>query len=121
MADARALTLAMIGLWVAVIAQDLRRREVTIFVLGALAVSSLFGRSWPWWLLIALILLWPPQWRDRATFWLPPCAIVAGAVTGEPPGDDVDQALSETDEKPDAVPASVTDGTEGGARNGAGS
>jgi hypothetical protein len=75
------LSLTTTGLWIATIAQDLRRREVSALVLAPLVVSSLIGHSWPWWVIAGLVLLWP--WRGHALI-LVPVAVGLGAFTNEP-------------------------------------
>lgn len=70
--------------WLAAIVQDLTRREVSLLVLGSLALVSLIDRAWPWWVLAALALLWPLRHRSRSLV-LAPIAIGVGAVTGEMP------------------------------------
>ncbi|MCP4591617.1 MAG: hypothetical protein GY842_12825 [bacterium] len=80
-----AATLALLtsGLWIVAAVQDLRRRELSAFVLVALTALSLPGRAWPWWALAAAALLWPLRWRRRAML-LAPLALVVGLATGEP-------------------------------------
>jgi hypothetical protein len=75
-----ALSLAISGLWIATLAQDLARREVSLLVLIALAITSLLGHAWPWWALTGLALLWPS--RERALL-LVPWALALGAISGE--------------------------------------
>ncbi|MCP4538085.1 MAG: hypothetical protein GY832_13165 [Chloroflexi bacterium] len=74
------LSLTVSALWIATLAQDLARREVSLLVFIALAVASLAGHPWPWWALTGLALLWPS--RERALL-LVPCAMSLGALTGE--------------------------------------
>ncbi len=74
------LSLTVSALWIATLAQDLARREISLVVLIALAVASLVGHTWPWWLITGLARLWPS--RERALL-LVPCAMALGALTGE--------------------------------------
>lgn len=72
--------MAMMGLWMATLAQDLERRVISLFVLAALAVLSLAGRDWPWWVAMSAIVLWPS--RENASV-LVPLVISAGFITGD--------------------------------------
>lgn len=77
------LALAMAALWLAVLVQDLKRREVGLAVLALLMLLALVGRAWLWWLLCAAVVLWPPRWGRRALLGLLPVAVVVGLLTGE--------------------------------------
>lgn len=68
-------------LWVAVLVGDLRQRRVPIPVLLALAILSLVGQAWPWWLLTGAMLLWPSR---RSAIMLVPIALGIGMVTNSP-------------------------------------
>lgn len=72
--------LAMMLLWAATLVQDLERREISLFVLAALAVLSLVGQDWPWWVAMSAIVLWPS--RENASV-LVPLVISAGFITGD--------------------------------------
>ena len=72
--------MAMMGLWMATLAQDLERRVISLFVLAALAVLSLVGQEWPWWVAMSAIVLWPS--RENASV-LVPLVISAGFITGD--------------------------------------
>ena len=76
------LSLATAGLWIAAAVQDLRDREVSLFVLAALTLLALDGHSWPWWVLAAAALLWPASGRPQA-LTLAPIAVAVGVVTSE--------------------------------------
>lgn len=69
--------------WLAVIVQDMARREISLLILVSLAAISLIDRAWPWWALTVLILLWPLRWRSRSII-LTPVAVVVGLAMGEP-------------------------------------
>jgi hypothetical protein len=71
------------GLWSGVIVQDLKRREVSLWVLVGLALVALVGHPWPWWVLMGLVLLWPIRWRANIV-WLTPVVFVAGLLTNQP-------------------------------------
>ncbi len=76
------LSLTTAGLWIAAVVQDLYHREVSLFVLAALALLTIHGHSWPWWILAAAALLWPSRRRSQALA-LAPIAIAVGVVTNE--------------------------------------
>ena len=78
----RLICIAVAGLWIATVVQDLTRREVSLFVLTSLVAVSLPGHRWFWWALASLALLWP--WQQRHALLLAPIAVVVGAITGEP-------------------------------------
>ena len=68
-----------ICLWAVVVTQDLTERAVSVFVLVGMALLSLIGQPWHWWLLTAVALLWP--WREMAMI-LPPVALTVGVLSG---------------------------------------
>ena len=76
------LSLATAGLWIAAAVQDLRHREVSLFVLAALMVIALHGHPWPWWVLAVAALFWPARQRSRS-LTLAPIAVAVGVVTNE--------------------------------------
>jgi len=69
--------------WLVTVIHDVKSREVPTLFLAGLALVSLIGRAWPWWVLTALALLWPSRQRSRSIV-LAPIAVVVGLVTGEP-------------------------------------
>ena len=75
------ISVLLIALWLAVLITDLRARLIPIPALLALAILALLGQDWPWWLLIAIALAWPPTQRPAAIM-LVPVAVGVGAVTG---------------------------------------
>lgn len=88
---AGAFALAFVALWVLTAAQDLKRRRVGLAVLLLLAAGALASRlwtrtsaqEWPWWVLTAAALLWPPG-RKRQALLLAPVAVGAGALLEDP-------------------------------------
>ncbi len=76
------LSLTTVGLWTAAAVQDLRHREVSLFVLAVLMVIALHGRPWPWWVLATVALFWPARQRPRSLA-LAPIAVAVGVVTNE--------------------------------------
>jgi hypothetical protein len=69
---------ASLALWMATIVQDLKHREISVFVLAGLALVTLVGRSWYWWVAVWSILLFP--WR-RATVALLPSIMLIGGLS----------------------------------------
>jgi hypothetical protein len=72
-------SIALFGLWVLVVVQDLTQREVSVVALTGLTLLALPGQPWPWWLLTGVALLWP--WR-RNGLALPPVMLAVGMLAG---------------------------------------
>jgi Flp pilus assembly protein protease CpaA len=68
-------------LWAVVLVQDLRHRRISMVALVALAIASLIGQSWPWWIAVSAALAWP----RRYAMLIVPVAIGLGVVTNAPP------------------------------------
>jgi hypothetical protein len=73
-------SLLILLLWFLVVVSDLRRRRVPIPLTLALLVLSLLGQPWPWWVLTALLLIWP---KPRSTWFFWPAAML-GWLTNDP-------------------------------------
>ncbi len=72
-------SIALFGLWVLVVVQDLTQRQVSVLALAGLTLLALPGQPWPWWLLTWVTLLWP--WR-RNGLALPPVMLAVGVLAG---------------------------------------
>lgn len=73
------LPLAMMILWVVILAQDLAVRRVSRVVLVALAGLALVGHTWPWWAVTVLALACP----RRYVGYLTALALPVGVLTNQ--------------------------------------
>jgi hypothetical protein len=72
--------LLILLLWLLVVISDLRWRRVPLPLTLALLLTSLLGQPWPWWVLTALLLVWP---KPRSTWFFWPAALL-GWLTNDP-------------------------------------
>lgn len=73
-------SLLILFLWFLVVVSDLRRRRVPLPLTVALLLLSLLGQPWPWWVLTAMLLIWP---KPHATWFFWPAAML-GWLTNDP-------------------------------------
>jgi hypothetical protein len=72
-------SIALFGLWVVIVVQDLTERRVSVLALAGLTLLALPGQPWPWWVLTWVAMLWP--WR-RNGLALPPVMLAVGILAG---------------------------------------
>jgi Flp pilus assembly protein protease CpaA len=67
--------------WLITAWQDLRQREIALLPLIVLALISLPGHSYLWWLVVGVTFLW--RWEPQRSLVIVPLVFVVGGVTLE--------------------------------------
>ena len=75
------LSMVIIGCWLMVAWQDLRKREIALVPLIVLALVGLPGHSILWWLVVSVTFLW--RWEPQSSLVMVPLIFIVGWVTQE--------------------------------------